>query len=419
MSVGFKNSWPLFLGMLMLMIGNGLQGTLLGVRGGIEGFSPYMMSFVMAGFYIGILGGSKLAPLMINRVGHVRVFAALASLISACFILFPVFPSEYVWFVLRVVVGFCFSGVYVVSESWLNDVSTNENRGKILSFYLVIQTLGLVLAQILLNFADPSGYSLFIIASVVLSLSFTPILLSVAPAPPFETTKPMGLIDLYNTSPLGVVGLLLLGGVFGAIFGMTAIFGTESGMTVSQISIFVAVIYFGGMLFQMPIGWFSDRMDRRYLIIILSSIAAFFSIIIFIINYNFLIYLMFSFIIGGVSNPLYSLFIAYTNDFLEHEDMAAAAGGLVFINGLGAIIGPIIVGILMSKFGPDSFFAYLGVMLFLTSLYALYRTTQRDAPSVEETSSYTPITSSSSPVAVEVAQEIAIEVALGDLDREI
>ena len=419
MSVGFKNSWPLFLGMLMLMIGNGLQGTLLGVRGGIEGFSPYMMSFVMAGFYIGILGGSKLAPLMINRVGHVRVFAALASLISACFILFPVFPSEYVWFVLRVVVGFCFSGVYVVSESWLNDVSTNENRGKILSFYLVIQTLGLVLAQILLNFADPSGYSLFIIASVVLSLSFTPILLSVAPAPPFETTKPMGLIDLYNTSPLGVVGLLLLGGVFGAIFGMTAIFGTESGMTVSQISIFVAVIYFGGMLFQMPIGWFSDRMDRRYLIIILSSIAAFFSIIIFIINYNFFIYLMFSFIIGGVANPLYSLFIAYTNDFLEHEDMAAAAGGLVFINGLGAIIGPIIVGILMSKFGPDSFFAYLGVMLFLTSLYALYRTTQRDAPSVEETSSYTPITSSSSPVAVEVAQEIAIEVALGDLDREI
>ena len=418
MSVGFKNSWPLFLGMLMLMIGNGLQGTLLGVRGGIEGFSPYMMSFVMAGFYIGILGGSKLAPLMINRVGHVRVFAALASLISACFILFPVFPSEYVWFVLRVVVGFCFSGVYVVSESWLNDVSTNENRGKILSFYLVIQTLGLVLAQILLNFADPSGYSLFIIASVVLSLSFTPILLSVAPAPPFETTKPMGLIDLYNTSPLGVVGLLLLGGVFGAIFGMTAIFGTESGMTVSQISIFVAVIYFGGMLFQMPIGWFSDRMDRRYLIIILSSIAAFFSIIIFIINYNFFIYLMFSFIIGGVANPLYSLFIAYTNDFLEHEDMAAAAGGLVFINGLGAIIGPIIVGILMSKFGPDSFFAYLGVMLFLTSLYALYRTTQRDAPSVEETSSYTPITSSSSPVAVEVAQEIAIEVALGDLDKE-
>ena len=156
MSIGLKNSWPLFLGMLMLMIGNGLQGTLLGVRGGIEGFNPDIMSLVMAGYYIGILGGSKITPLMINRVGHVRVFAALASLISACFILFPVFPSESIWFLLRVVIGFCFSGVYVVSESWLNDVSTNSNRGKILSFYLIIQTLGIVLAQIILNFADPT-----------------------------------------------------------------------------------------------------------------------------------------------------------------------------------------------------------------------------------------------------------------------
>ena len=272
MSVGLKNSWPLFLGMLMLMIGNGLQGTLLGVRGGSEGFSPGVMSLVMSGYYIGILGGAKLAPLMINRVGHVRVFAALASLISACFILFPAFPSEFVWFILRVIVGFCFSGVYVVSESWLNDISTNTNRGKILSFYLIIQTLGIVLAQLLLNFADPNGYSLFIIASVVLSLSFTPILLSVTPAPPFDTTKPMGLKGLYKTSPLGVVGLFLLGAIFGALFGMTAIFGTESGMSLSQISIFVAIIYLGGMLFQMPIGWLSDRMDRRYLIIMLSLI---------------------------------------------------------------------------------------------------------------------------------------------------
>ena len=229
----------------------------------------------------------------------------------------------------------------------------------------------------------------------------------------------MGLKRLYKTSPLGVVGLFLLGAIFGALFGMTAIFGTESGMSLSQISIFVAIIYLGGMLFQMPIGWLSDRMDRRYLIIILSFIGAFFSLIIFIISYNFFIYLIFAFIIGGMSNPLYSLFIAYTNDFLDHDDMAAAAGGLVFINGLGAIIGPVIVGLLMSNFGPDSFFAYLGVILVLTTAYALYRTTQRDSPSVEETSSYTPITPSSSPVAVEVAQEIAIEAALGDLDKEI
>ena len=396
----------------MLMMGNGLQGTLLGVRGGLEGFNPNTMSWVMSGYFIGFLGGSRLAPHLIKRVGHVRVFAAFASLISACFILFPVFAFEFVWFLLRIVIGFCFSGVYVVSESWLNDFSDNKNRGKILSIYLVIQTLGLVLAQFVLNFADVSGYTLFIIASVILSLSFAPILLTVTPVPPFETTKPMGLGDLYKTSPLGVVGLFILGAIFGAIFGMTAIFGSEIGMTVIEISIFVATIYFGGLLFQIPIGWLSDRIDRRFLIILLSSIGGFCSILLFIIHYNYLVYLVFIFFIGGMVNPLYSLFIAYTNDFLEHDDMAAAAGGLIFINGLGAIIGPLAVGLLMSHFGPDIFFAYLGTILILISIYALYRTTQREDPTVSETSSYTTITPSLTPVAVEVAQEIAIEAAL-------
>ncbi len=414
MSVGLTNSWPLFLGMLMLMIGNGLQGTLLGVRGSIEGFDPTTMSWVMAGYYIGFLGGSRLAPLLIRRVGHVRVFAALASLISACLLLFPVFTIDFVWFFLRVVIGFCFSGVYVVSESWLNDFSDNRNRGKILSLYLIIQTLGLVLAQFVLNIADVSGYILFILASVILSLSFAPILLTVTPAPPFETTKPMGLKKLYQTSPLGVVGLFILGAIFGAIFGMTAIFGSEIGMSVTEISIFVATTYFGGLLFQMPIGWLSDRVDRRFLIIIVSATGGIFSLILFVMSYNFLIYLVVIFFIGGMINPLYSLFIAYTNDFLEHDDMAAAAGGLIFINGLGAIIGPLAVGFLMSNLGPDVFFAYLGLTSCLISAYALYRRTQREAPLVSETSSYTTITPSLSPVAVEVAQEIAIEAALED-----
>ncbi len=414
MSIGLKNSWPLFVGMLMLMMGNGLQGTLLGVRGGIEGFNPNTMSWVMAGYFIGFLGGSRLAPLMIRRVGHVRVFAALASLISACFVLFPVFAIEFVWFLLRIIIGFCFSGVYVVSESWLNDFSDNKNRGKILSIYLIIQTLGLVLAQFVLNFADVSGYTLFIIASVILSLSFAPILLTVTPAPPFETTKPMGLKKLYKASPLGVVGLFILGAIFGAIFGMTAIFGSEIGMSVTEISIFVATIYFGGLLFQMPIGWLSDRIDRRFLIIFVSTIGGFCSILLFVITYNYVVYLVFMFFIGGMVNPLYSLFIAYTNDFLEHDDMAAAAGGLVFINGLGAIIGPLAVGFLMSNFGPDAFYVYLGSILILISIYAIYRKTQRESPAVSETSSYTTITPSLTPVAVEVAQEIAIEAALED-----
>ena len=145
---------------------------------------------------------------------------------------------------------------------------------------------------------------------MILSLSFAPILLTVTPVPPFETTKPMGLGDLYKTSPLGVVGLFILGAIFGAIFGMTAIFGSEIGMSVTEISIFVATIYFGGLLFQMPIGWLSDRIDRRFLIIFVSTIGGFCSISLFVISYNYVVYLVFIFFIGGMVNPLYSLFIA-------------------------------------------------------------------------------------------------------------
>ena len=153
-----KNSWALLLGMFLLMLGNGTQGTLLSVRGALEGFGPTTMSYVMTAYYVGFLLGSKLAPRLIRRVGHVRVFAALASLVSAAFIGYAMAPDPYIWAVLRLVVGFGFSGVYVVAESWLNDAATNETRGQALSAYMIIQMLGLVLAQFLILTADPSGF---------------------------------------------------------------------------------------------------------------------------------------------------------------------------------------------------------------------------------------------------------------------
>jgi MFS family permease len=344
-------------------------------------------------------------------VGHVRVFAALASLISAVLILYAAAPDPLIWTLMRVVIGFCFSGVYVVAESWLNDSATNENRGQTMSVYLIVQMIGIVTAQGLLNVADPGGYNLFIISSVLVSVSFAPILLSVSPAPLFHTTKPMTLRTLFTTSPLGFVGAFLLGMVFSALFGMSSIFGAQAGMSVRDISIFVAFIYIGGMLCQYPIGWFSDRMDRRVLIAGLNLLGAVTMLVGLFYHGNFLWLLFLAFVVGGISNPLYSLYIAYTNDFLEIEDMAAASGGLIFVNGIGAIMGPIILGWMMGRFGPFSFFGYLGVVMAVAAIYAFYRMTQRASPSIGETSAYAPVSPTASPVAVEVAQEIAIEMA--------
>ena len=406
-----KNSWALLFGMFLLMLGNGLQGTLLGVRGSIEGMSPQTMSWVMTGYFVGFLFGSQLTPNMIRRVGHVRVFAALGSLVSACLILYAAWTNPYFWFLLRIIVGFCFSGIYVVAESWLNDSSSNETRGQTLSAYLIVQMMGIVLAQAVLNFADPSGYMLFIIISVVVSLSFAPILLSVSPAPQFQTSKRMTLSQLWSISPLGVVGQFFLGAIFAALFGMASVYGTERGLTVKDISLFVASISFGGMILQYPIGWVSDRMDRRVLIFIVCSIGTFFS---FAANLSdsFIWLLIVAFIIGGVSNPLYSLYIAYTNDYLEHDDMASASGGLIFLTGIGAIFGPSIVGWLLDAYGAASYFWFIGSVMAIMGSYALYRMTQTSSTAVEDTNAYAPITPTSTPVAMELAQEYAIEMAL-------
>lgn len=404
------SSWALLLGLSLLMVGNGLQGTLLGVRGQIEGFSTFEMSIVMSAYFLGFLGGSRAAPEMIRRVGHVRVFAALGSFISAILILYPAFAHPVTWTIGRVLIGFCFSGVYVTAESWLNNAANNENRGKALSLYMIVQMIGIVAAQGLLLVGDPSGFILFIIPSVLVSISFAPILLSVSPTPAFERTAPMSLRQLFGVSPLSCVGVFLLGGAFSAQFGMAAVYGAEAGLSLTQISLFIATFYVGATLAQYPLGWMSDRMDRRRLIMIVSAIGGVGAVIGVGVNTQAGL-LVAAFLVGGMSNPLYSLLISYANDFLELEDMAAASGGLIFLNGLGAISGPLVTGWMMTVMGPPGFWVFIAILLFAMALYALYRMTQRAAPSVEDSGSYAPVMMSATSVALEAAQEWAAESA--------
>ncbi|MCR9126104.1 MAG: MFS transporter [Rhodobacteraceae bacterium] len=404
-----SSAWALLLGMMLLMVGNGMQGTLLGVRGAIENFSTLEMSFVMSAYFVGFLGGSRLAPEMIRRVGHVRVFAALASFISAVMILFPTFADPIAWSVGRVVIGFCFSGVYVTAESWLNNASTNENRGQALSLYMIVQMIGIVGAQGLLLVGDPSGFVLFVIPSVLVSVAVAPILLSISPTPAFDTTKPMSLRQLFHVSPLGCVGMFLLGGVFSAQFGMGAVYGSEIGLSLAQISTFVASFYIGALILQYPLGWFSDRMDRRLLILVVGILGGAGAVMGGVLGGNFTLLLIAAFLIGGSTNPLYSLLIAHTNDFLETDDMASASGGLIFINGLGAILGPVITGWLMGDavFGPAGYFVLIGVLCFALSAYAAYRTTRRAAVSVADAGAFAMVAPTSTAVALEAAQEYA------------
>ena len=244
-----RSSWPLLLGIMLLMVGNGMQGTLLGVRGGIEGIPTSLMALVMAGYFGGFVVGSRTVPGLIQRVGHVRVFAALASMISAVLVLYAAMPHWLAWALLRFLIGFCFCGVYIVAESWLNAGATNENRGLTMSTYMIVQMLGLVSAQFLMNFGDPGGWVLFVIPSVLVSVAFTPMLLATTPAPRFETIAPMSIRRLFRASPLGCVGIFLMGGVFAALQGMSPVWGSVIGMNVRDVSAFVAAINGAGSFF--------------------------------------------------------------------------------------------------------------------------------------------------------------------------
>ena len=408
--------WALLLGIVLIMLGNGMHFTLIGLRGGIEGFSAAELAVVTSGYFVGFLSGARMTPRLIRRVGHVRVFAALGSFMSAGLIAFPLLTEPWAWTILRVLVGFCMSGIYVAAESWLNDASTNENRGKVLSAYMIAQTLGIIGAQALLTLGDAATSALFIGASILVSISFAPILLSISVVPAAEVARPMSLGQLFASSPLGTVGIFLLGGVYATQSGMGPVFGTEIGLTAAQVSLFVAMLFAGALVLQYPVGWLSDRVDRRLLIALMAAIGAGFCVAGWALGGDPWLLMGAAFVAGGVTTPLYALFLAYTNDYLPVEDMAAASGGLVFTFGLGAIALPLITGAAMEGFGPFAFWLVLGGTFAAIGLYALWRMTQRPVVPVEETESYLGVLPTTSTVAVEAAGAWAAEQA--EAERE-
>lgn len=398
-----RSTWPLLLGVLFLMVGNGMHGTLLGIRGEYEGIGTFHMSVVMSGYYVGFLLGSLLVPGIIHNVGHVRVFAALGSLISAVLVLFAIGPNWISWTILRFLIGFAFCGVYITAESWLNEASTNENRGKTLAAYMIMQLLGVVVAQALLNVGDPKGFLLFAIPSVLVSLAFTPILLSASPAPGFETIKRMSFGRLYRASPLGCVGVFLMGGVFAALAGMSAVWGAKIGLSVAEISLFVAAIYTGGLVLQYPLGWVSDRYDRRKLVMILSGVGALTTLFVVTVQPGILMLILAGAVLGGVAHPIHAMLLAYTNDYLDRSDMAAASAGLLFIYGVGSMGGPLITGWLMEVVGPNGYWIYMGLLLAAVTGYAGWRMTRRASLPADEQGSYAPIGTNVTALAFEAA----------------
>jgi MFS family permease len=384
-------TWALFFGFAIISLGHGLQGTLIGVRAVFEGFSFISTGFIVAGYYVGYLSGSIIIPIFLKSVGHIRVFAALASLASIAILLHSVFVQPHMWFFIRILTGISLAGIYVIMESWLNDKSTNETRGKILSIYMIVTFSFLGMGQLLLNLSDPAQVDLFILVSILLSFALLPILLSNTEAPNTNDPKNLSIKELFIISPLGFIGAFVTGLAHSAILGYGAVFAAAKGLGLFEISIFMLIVSSFGALFQWPIGYISDKIDRRIVLVGVTFIAAGLSLFIVISSYiSLIIFFILLAIYAGMSLPMYSLTIAHTNDFLQQNEIVAASATIAILVGLGSICGPIIVSLFMNTIGPDGFFIYLFMVHGFLGLFGLYRMTKRTMPTDLE-SQYIPL----------------------------
>ena len=387
------------------MLGDGLQGTLLAVRADQEGFTTTMTGLVMSSFYVGFLCGSVATPKMMAQVGHVRVFAALAALASAAILIHAVFVQVAAWIVLRLISGFCFAGLYVVAESWLNDRATNETRGKVLSLYMLVTYAGVGIGQLFLNLAEPKAYPLFILSSVLISVAVIPLLLSATSSPRFEESVSIKLKVLYKRSPLGVFGMFIVGLVTATFFALGPVYAQRIGLELKDISYFMAAAVVGTLVLQWPIGALSDRYDRRTILTIVALLTAVAAFACVPLSEQPLVVLLPAIgIFCGLAFPLYSVCIAHTNDHLNPNQMVAASGSLVLIGGFGAVVGPIFVALVMDYAGHDSFFVCMGVAHLLTGVFALYRMARRSPTPLNEQGVTTPTAARYSGIAIEGKQ---------------
>jgi len=385
------NCWALLLGMGLIMIGNGLQATLIGVRASMENFGTTITGFIMSGYFLGLIFGCKTMPILVNRVGHIRIFGALASLASTSILLQAIFINPFIWWAMRLITGFSYAGLYIVAESWLNESATNRTRGKLFSLYMLISFSGMAGGQMMLNISSPSSFELFLLVSLMISLAVIPILLSVSPAPQFEIMEKVSIIQLYRVSPLGVFGMVFSGMAIGAIYSMGPVFATEIGMSVKNVSFFMTTIVLGGFLFQYPLGWLSDLIGRRKVILLSCISGAIISVFAVYLSTGEEIPFFIVACVGGFSLPLYALCGVHINDYLNPTQMVAASGTIVLLSSLGALIGAPLTAITMDLFGLNAFYGSIAIMLTFIFVFSLWRTGQRAEFTTDETGDFVPM----------------------------
>jgi len=392
----------LLTGVAFLMVGAGGLSTILAFRMGAAGLPSTVVGIVTSMYFVGLVLGTGYCHRLITTVGHIRAFAALGSLMSAATLAHALTLDPWLWGALRLIVGFTTVGMYMCTESWLNEKSSNEIRGQVFSLYQVVLYLGQGAGQFLINVPDETGMVLYILTSILMSLAILPVAITRVSAP--ELPKPVRFRPgrLWGISPTGMTASLASGALMGAFYGLGALFAQQVGLATNQTAQFMGAVIIGGLVLQWPIGKLSDMFDRRLVMVGAASATA---VVCFLImdkdvnNGSGLLGL--GALFGGLSFTLYPLAVAYTNDYIDAEDRVPASGGLMISYGIGASIGPTLGSVAMDFFGASGLFAFIGAIAVALTVFIGWRITQRASPPLADQGEYQAL-QRTSPVAYEM-----------------
>jgi MFS family permease len=379
-------TWALFVGLGLLLSGAGLFATVVGIRVETDGFPTVAIGLIAAAYYLGFLVGSRLTLMALGTVGHIRVYAALASVLAAVILTAGMVVHPAAWLLLRLLAGACLAGHYVVAESWLNQLATNANRARILSIYTLVTVVAYGIGQVSIGLVDPTTLTAFGIAAVLISVAVAPVALSEDAAPPILAVPArMPLRELIALVPTGVVTSVLVGIAHGAFIGLAAVYATRSGLGKTEIGVFVAMPTLGSLLLQVPISSASDEADRRIVGALTAIAAAGAATVLLLAGPDAWVGFVAMAAIGGATYPLYSIAGAYTNDWVPTEQLTAAASQLVVLYGAGAFVGPFLASIVMGVVGDDGFVwttiaAHVVIALYLTARVVQWRPSVRAKP---------------------------------------
>ena len=371
----------LLVGSAFLLMAGGVHSLLLPVWGAIEGFSVAELGLIGTGWAVGFVAGCVVVPAIVRRVGHVRAYGVMASVAAVSILLNLLIISPLAWIVLRALSGFCFAGAFMIVESWLNERATRENRGTVFSVYQVVNFVALTAGQLTLAIREPSDHFFFTLGAILYCLAILPTALSSAESPrPLKTTR-LDIGALYANSPVAAVGCFLIGNVNGAFGTLGAVYGREIGLSIASVAFMMSGALLGGSLIQFPLGWLSDRTDRRRILVATAFGAALIGALLAVIEPRspaLVIGLVVLF--GGMIYPMYALAVAHANDFAASDDFVKIAGGLLLLYGVGTMSGPLFGAAAMEWISAEGLFAFCALVHLTLGIYTLFRMRRRAAP---------------------------------------